>query len=98
MAPLLLATVALLAIFDLTARPWASIVALAGAVAAFVWALHRLAARAVRASWILSIAALLRLCLLPLPPSLSDDVYRYLWDGRVAAFGWNPYFHAPRRP
>ena len=36
-------------------------------------------------------AAVLRILLLPLPPTLSDDVLRYVWDGRVAAAGFNPY-------
>ncbi len=36
-------------------------------------------------------AAVLRIVLLPLPPTLSDDVLRYVWDGRVAAAGFNPY-------
>ena len=41
------------------------------------------------------VAVLLRLILLPLPPTLSDDVLRYVWDGRVAAAGFNPYELAP---
>ena len=36
-------------------------------------------------------AALLRLLVLPLPPTLSDDVQRYLWDGKVLAAGFDPY-------
>lgn len=40
-------------------------------------------------------ALLLRLPLLPLPPTLSDDMLRYLWDGKVAAAGLNPYALAP---
>lgn len=32
------------------------------------------------------------------PPDLSDDLYRYLWDGRVAAAGISPYAWAPRDP
>lgn len=32
------------------------------------------------------------------PPSLSDDAYRYLWDGRVQAAGISPYAHAPDDP
>ena len=43
----------------------------------------------------LAVAALLRLLLLPLPPSLSEDVERYVWDGRVLTAGWNPYQLAP---
>jgi len=38
---------------------------------------------------------LLRLPLLSLPLTLSDDALRYLWDGKVAAAGFNPYALAP---
>jgi hypothetical protein len=31
-------------------------------------------------------------------PVLSDDVYRYVWDGRVQAHGVNPYRYAPVDP
>ncbi len=44
---------------------------------------------------ILAGAFLLRLPLLPLPLTLSDDALRYLWDGRVAAAGYNPYALPP---
>jgi hypothetical protein len=44
---------------------------------------------------ILLAALLLRLPLLSLPPTLSDDVLRYLWDGKVAAAGLNPYALPP---
>lgn len=30
-----------------------------------------------------------------MPPTLSDDALRYLWDGKVAAAGQNPYVLAP---
>ena len=40
-------------------------------------------------------AVLFRLLLLDTAPSLSDDIYRYLWDGRVQAAGGNPYAQAP---
>jgi len=36
-----------------------------------------------------------RLILLPEPPFFSDDVWRYLWDGRVQLAGLNPFHHAP---
>lgn len=36
-------------------------------------------------------AMLMNLALLPSQPSLSDDMYRYVWDGRVQANGINPY-------
>jgi len=35
------------------------------------------------------------LALLCAPPVLSDDLYRYLWDGRVTLAGVNPYRYAP---
>ena len=37
----------------------------------------------------------MRLVLLPLTPELSDDIYRYLWDGQVQLAGINPYRYAP---
>lgn len=32
------------------------------------------------------------------PPTLSDDMYRYVWDGRVQAQGISPYYYAPEAP
>ncbi|MCE9628073.1 MAG: hypothetical protein K8R56_09165 [Candidatus Eisenbacteria bacterium] len=40
-------------------------------------------------------ALVLRVALLPVTPTLSDDVYRYAWEGRVLAQGLSPYAHAP---
>ena len=40
-------------------------------------------------------ALLLRLMLLPLPPGLSHDLWRYLWDARVTLHGFSPYVYAP---
>lgn len=51
-----------------------------------------------RLAIILVFAALLRLPLLLSPPFLSTDVYRYVWDGRVAAAGINPYRYLPDAP
>ncbi|MBO0737663.1 MAG: DUF2029 domain-containing protein [Alphaproteobacteria bacterium] len=47
---------------------------------------------------VLAIAALLRLIALPAPLFLSDDIYRYIWDGRVQAAGINPYRYIPTDP
>jgi alpha-1,6-mannosyltransferase len=41
---------------------------------------------------------LFRLSLLFAPPYLSDDIFRYVWDGRVQAAGINPYRHIPADP
>ena len=36
-----------------------------------------------------------RLLLLPTRPTLSDDMYRYVWDGRVQGHGLSPYRYPP---
>jgi len=49
--------------------------------------------------WIVLAAAFVfRLTLVPLEPSLSDDLYRYRWDGLIQRAGWNPYAIAPEDP
>ena len=69
------------------------------ASAALVLAARRLSAPPVPSvAAILTVAALLRLLALPLAPSLSGDVHRYLWDGRVLLAGGNPYRLAPADP
>ena len=45
--------------------------------------------------FILLVAALLRLGPLLLPPYLSNDIYRYVWDGWVQGAGINPYRYIP---
>jgi hypothetical protein len=40
-------------------------------------------------------ALVMRLALVWQPPLLSDDLYRYLWDGRIENAGFNPYAQAP---
>lgn len=47
---------------------------------------------------VLVVAALLRLGPLVAPVALSTDIYRYVWDGRVAAAGINPYRYIPTDP
>jgi alpha-1,6-mannosyltransferase len=44
---------------------------------------------------VVGFAALFRLSVLVAPPFLSDDVYRYVWDGRVQAARVNPYRYVP---
>jgi hypothetical protein len=43
-------------------------------------------------------ALFFRLCLLPCEPSLSSDVYRYQWEGRVERLHINPYNAYPAMP
>jgi len=50
-------------------------------------------------AWISGAAALLfRLTCLPAPPSLSDDIFRYRWEGRLQTVGGNPYLVRPNDP
>jgi alpha-1,6-mannosyltransferase len=75
-------------------------VALAAGVVYFI-ALYALehSAKSRPAFWIIVTAAVLfRLTLYSLTPSLSTDIQRYRWDGRVQNEGWNPYALAPNDP
>ena len=47
---------------------------------------------------VIAVAALMRLGVLLAPPYLSDDINRYVWDGRVEAAGINPYRYVPVDP
>ncbi|MEL7239143.1 MAG: hypothetical protein AAGK78_09790, partial [Planctomycetota bacterium] len=44
---------------------------------------------------VIVVAVLMRLAVAWLPPSLSDDAYRYLWDGLVTTGGQSPYVLTP---
>jgi alpha-1,6-mannosyltransferase len=47
---------------------------------------------------VIAFAVLFRVSILFTPPYLSDDIYRYIWDGRVQAAGINPYRYIPAAP
>ena len=48
--------------------------------------------------FVVLVALAMRAAVFPVAPTLSDDVYRYAWEGRVLAGGGNPYAHAPSDP
>ncbi len=55
---------------------------------------HALPARATFI--IIAVAAVVaRIAVLPAYPLLSDDLFRYVWEGRVVAAGYNPFVLAP---
>jgi hypothetical protein len=43
----------------------------------------------------LGVALLFRLCLLLMTPNLTDDHFRFIWDGLLIANGYNPYLILP---
>ncbi len=44
---------------------------------------------------IIGLSIVLKIALLFMHPVGSDDYYRYIWDGKVQAYGINPYKYAP---
>jgi hypothetical protein len=68
----------------------------AGAYIRILFLLDRVGAGSWRALLLcLALAAFWRAPLLLMPPTLSTDVYRYVWDGRVQRLGYNPYLIVP---
>ncbi|WP_142604504.1 hypothetical protein [Solitalea koreensis] len=43
----------------------------------------------------LSAAVLFRIAVIFALPNLTDDFYRYVWDGRLLHYGFNPFDHRP---
>ena len=68
---------------------------LAVAFAALAWTVFGPVRVRLSGAWVLGVAVVLRLLLLPLPATLSDDVLRYVWDGEVVTAGFNPYALTP---
>lgn len=90
----LAAMLLLMLLGDLAASPR---IAAAGIAAGFL-GLLLLGDSSLTVRWILTVAVILRLGALTLAPTLSDDLWRYLWEGRVAVAGENPWRHAPDDP
>ena len=63
---------------------------LLAAVALLAWRRDRLTVAVV-----VGVGLILRAFVLPLPPALSDDLWRYLWDGHVQTHGLSPYALRP---
>ncbi len=68
--------------------------------AAYLWSARAVlaAGKPPSAAWIVGFALLFRATLFFSAPSLSDDVYRYVWDGALVNHGVNPYQYAPGAP
>ena len=64
-----------------------------------IWVISRERVAGRTGLWIcLALAVLCRAPLVPVEPTLSDDIYRYVWDGRIQGFGVNPYEAVPADP
>jgi hypothetical protein len=42
---------------------------------------------------VMFLGILMRICILPMPP--SDDMHRFIWEGKLLAHGYNPFTLAP---
>lgn len=56
---------------------------------------ERLDVRRLRPAQVFGAALLIRAVLLFSPPTLSDDTYRYVWEGWLTLHGGNPYLQPP---
>ena len=98
----LAATMAVVARFD-ARRDTEIVLALAAAASIIyliaIWLVSRGRVPGRTGLWVcLALAVLCRVPLLQVEPTLSDDIYRYVWDGRIQAFGVNPYQAVPADP
>lgn len=73
----------LLSIYALAFIPYFALLPTRGSHSAIPW------------KWLLGAALLVRIWLVFWPPILSDDLFRYVWEGRVFVAGLNPFVLAP---
>lgn len=59
----------------------------------YLWLLH--SAQQTNFQALFALAIIFRLSLFASLPQLSDDLYRFIWDGRLWAQGINPFIHPP---
>lgn len=70
-------------------------------IAAFIlcaWSFFRIPLAGRNAAVVIALGLLFRLTVLPANPWQSEDVYRYIWDARVARSGIDPYRYSPDAP
>jgi hypothetical protein len=101
-AVLAAAFLAMAALGDLHAhaRAFLALFTLAGLAygIAALWVVRRPSVGSRGLAGILIAGVLFRIVLLWSEPTLSTDLYRYLWDGRLAAAGISPYRYPPNAP
>ena len=47
---------------------------------------------------LVAVSILIRISFITTQPIGSDDIYRYIWDGKVQSTGINPYLYSPNDP
>jgi rSAM/selenodomain-associated transferase 2 len=98
----LTAIMAAIAIIDPRGEVMTFLALLAAGSLAYLFALRTIAVHRPQVStmlWIcLTLGVVWRLPFVAAPPRLSNDIYRYVWDGRVQRLGHNPYVSAPGDP
>lgn len=69
------------------------LVSIFGILFVLFWSIHRQIK-----TWkqLLFLGLLFRLVFICATPNLSQDFYRYLWDGNLMGMGINPYLHTPK--
>lgn len=69
------------------------LVSIFGILFVLFWSIHRQIK-----TWkqLLLLGLLFRLVFICATPNLSQDFYRYLWDGNLMGMGINPYLHTPK--
>lgn len=84
-------------LFPLTPIGWYGLcfIIASAAYAGFAMMLRRRVLSGTTIIMLLAVGIAVRAALIPLTPIGSDDIYRYLWDGRVQSAGVSPYAHAP---
>ncbi len=79
--------------YDLERYDLIKLIGLYSAVFYLSWNIYKIEKRNF---WFLAgVALLMRLIFFGAIPNLSQDFYRFIWDGRMILEGWNPYLHLP---
>ena len=66
-------------------------------VALFIVSYKLIQITSVNFKFLLVAAILCRLVFLLATPNLSQDFYRFIWDGSIQLFGINPYHYTPNQ-
>ncbi len=95
---LLMATLNLFADWTLEAMPVRFVAAAVAAGIVYFFAVSHFPALSASKQALLfwTVAVVLRVIVLPLPP--GDDLWRYLWEGKIQHAGFNPYMQPPDDP